>query len=212
MAIQSADVQANLVLLESRLRRLEFLFTGSSDLDGHPDGIEIPQTSDDTITGRIAKLQASLDRLRRLDGPAGNLVREVDALHYKFPELRKPNPTVATQGLSTQASVVLSHATTYPETASRLSSLQSLPIPAAESSTKISDLAPKIAECQRTQTELEEEVQDLRQRSAKCLEWWVKVGVVGMDDLWEEWEDRVKDTQRRVARLERQQKEREGYL
>jgi hypothetical protein len=114
--------------------------------------------------------------------------------------------------LSTQASVVLSHATIYPETASRLSSLQTLQIPPAEQSTRISELAPKIADCQRFQDGLEQEVQDLRPRSARCLEWWVKVGVVGMGDLWEGWEDRLREIERNVARFERKQKEEEGYL
>jgi hypothetical protein len=40
----------------------------------------------------------------------------------------------------------------------------------------------------------------------------VKVGVVGMGDLWEEWEDRMKDVERQVRRAERRQKEEEGYI
>lgn len=107
---------------------------------------------------------------------------------------------------------MLSHATLYPETASRLSSLQTLQIPPGEQSAKISELGPKIADCQRFQDNLEQEVQDLRQRSARCLEWWVKVGVVGMGDLWEEWEARLKEIEHNMARFERKQKEEEGYL
>ena len=203
---------SNLALLEHRLRRLEFLLTGSSNLDGLPDGIDVPQKSDDTIFARLARFRVSLDRLRRLDGPAGGLVREIEALHSKFTELLLSNPAIPASGLSSQASLVLSHATLYPETASRLSSLQSLQIPSAEASARIAELAPDIAECQRTQKDLEQEVQELRQRSARCLEWWVKVGVVGMGDLWEEWEDRLRDVEQQMARFERRQKEEEGYL
>lgn len=114
--------------------------------------------------------------------------------------------------LSSQASIILSHATLYPETASRLSSLQSLQIPPAEQSAKLSDLKPRLTECQQTQQKLERDIQDLRQRSARCLEWWVKLGVVSMGDLWEEWEDRLKEVERHVARFERKRKEEEGYL
>jgi hypothetical protein len=133
-------------------------------------------------------------------------------LDAKFPELRDSSPSVPITELSTQASVVLAHATLFPETASRLSSLQSLQVPSAEQSTKLSELAPQIVQAQRTQDELEREVQELRQRSARCLEWWVKHGVVGLGDLWEEWEDRIKLAERQIARLERRQKEEEGYI
>lgn len=130
----------------------------------------------------------------------------------KFPELLNSNKPAAATDVASQASIVLSHATVYPETASRLSSLQSLQIPRAEQSAKLSQLEPRLKECQKTQQELEREVQDLRQRSAKCLEWWVKVGVVGMGDLWEEWEDRLKGVEQHVKRFERRQKEEEGFL
>ena len=204
--------QSNLALLELRLRRLEFLLTGSSAVDGLPDGIDPPQKSDDTISARLARLQVSLDRLRRLDGPAGGVVRELEALYSRFPELLVSKPTVASSDLSDQASVVLSHATLFPETASRLSSLQTLQIPTAEASARMTELGPKIAECQRSQQDLESEVEELRARSARCLEWWVRVGVVGIGDLWEEWDDRLRGVERQLARVERRQRDEEGYL
>ena len=210
--LSTGGLQSSGALLELRLQRLEFLLTGSSNLDGLPDGIEVPKRSDDTISARLARLQISLGRLRRLDGPAGGAVRGIEALISRFPELLVSKPAVPSSDLPTQASVVLSHATLYPETASRLASLQSLQIPAAEASARIVELGPKVTEYQRMQEGLEAEVRDLRQRSARCLEWWVKVGIVAMGDLWEEWEDRLKDVERQVARFERQQKEEEGYL
>lgn len=130
----------------------------------------------------------------------------------RFPELVTSKSSIPLAELSSQASVVLAHATLFPETASRLSSLQTLQIPSAEQSAKLSDLAPRIAHARRTQDELEQEIQELRQRSARCLEWWVKNGVVGMGDMWEEWEDRLKLAERRIGRLERHQKEEEGYI
>jgi hypothetical protein len=69
-----------------------------------------------------------------------------------------------------------------------------------------------IQECQRNQGELDQELQDLRRRSTRCLEWWVNFGVVGMGDLWEEWEDRLKDVQQQVSRLKRRQMDKEGYI
>jgi hypothetical protein len=76
----SADAQSNLKLLDFRLRRLEFLLTGSSDVDGTPDHIEPSQKAEDNVVERLSKLQDSLNRLRRLPGSAGAVVREVEAL------------------------------------------------------------------------------------------------------------------------------------
>jgi hypothetical protein len=72
--------QSNLAVLQLRLRRLEFLLTGSTTPDGIPDGIRAPKKSDDTVTAKLTELQAALDGLRRLDGTAGSLVREMEAL------------------------------------------------------------------------------------------------------------------------------------
>jgi hypothetical protein len=80
MAASENDNQSSLALLEQRLRRLEFLLTGSSDLDGNPDGINVPAKSDDTVAARVARLENGLDRLRRLNGPAGEIVRDIQAI------------------------------------------------------------------------------------------------------------------------------------
>jgi len=116
------------------------------------------------------------------------------------------------QDLSTLASIVLAHATLFPETASRLSSLQTLQIPPAEQSSELLSLAPRLEQCNQTEEELANEVRALRERSAHCLEWWIKVGVVGMGDLWEDWERRVGEVEKHLIRWERRAKEEQGYL
>jgi hypothetical protein len=113
--------------------------------------------------------------------------------------------------LSTIASIVLSHATLFPETASRLSSLETLQIPPAEQSRKLVSLMPKLNHCHEEEARLEEEVRELRERSARCLEWWVKVGVIGMGDLWEDWERRITEVERHLIRWERRVKDEQGY-
>lgn len=107
---------------------------------------------------------------------------------------------------------MLSHATLFPETASRLSSLQTLEIPSAEQSAKLVELTPQVEECAMKQMEMEKDVEELRERSARCLEWWVQTGVVGIGELWEDWEARVGEIQRAVARFDRRRKEEEGYV
>ena len=194
------DPQGSLALLETRLRRLEFLLTGQSNLDGEPYAAEKSQRSTDSVLSRLSSLQVELDKLRKVHGPGGDLIRDVESIYSRVSESSSTTPTVST------------HATLYPETASRLSSLQTLQVPPAEQSAKLSDLSSSIEESRQEQDALGIEIQDLRQRSARCLEWWVKVGVVGMGDLWDEWEDRIADIERYVARLERRKKEQEGYL
>lgn len=113
---------------------------------------------------------------------------------------------------STIAAVVLSHASLFSETAARLSSLQTLQTPSAEDSAKLVALMPRLEECQAREQRMEAEVRELRERSARCLEWWVKIGVVAMGDMWENWEKRISDAERSVIRGEKRAKEERGYL
>jgi hypothetical protein len=116
------------------------------------------------------------------------------------------------EDVATQASVVLANATLYPETASRLSSLQTLKIPPSEGSAMLNNLSHELNNSRQRQGKIEAEIDELRQRSARCLDWWVNNGVLGMGALWEEWDARVVDLERRVAAFERQQKDEEGYI
>ena len=116
------------------------------------------------------------------------------------------------EDLSTLASIVLAHAAIYPETASRLSSLQTLQVPPADQSSTLVSLMPKLDQSHREDQILQDEIRDLQERSARCLEWWVKIAVVGMGDVWEDWERRVADLERNLVRWERRSKEEHGYV
>jgi hypothetical protein len=84
MTTDSDDPQAaartTLLLLETRLHRLEFLLTGTSDENGIPEQVTMPQQSKETIRGRLDAVDAALGRLKRLHGPAGALIRAVERL------------------------------------------------------------------------------------------------------------------------------------
>jgi len=75
-----ASARSTLALLETRLRRLEFLLTGIADLDGKPELLKKSVKRDESVSDKLKKLEADLERLRRLDGAGGTLVRDVDAL------------------------------------------------------------------------------------------------------------------------------------
>lgn len=116
------------------------------------------------------------------------------------------------EDLSTLASIVLSHATLFPETASRLASLQTLHVPSAEHSSELTSLLPKLSQCKEAEQGMEDDIRELQERSARCLEWWVKIGVVGMGEVCEDWERRIHDIERHLIRSERRAKEEQGYL
>ncbi|EXJ79656.1 hypothetical protein A1O3_07936 [Capronia epimyces CBS 606.96] len=220
MATDTSDPEAaahgTLALLTTRLDRLEFLLSGKSNEEGRPESITAPTHNNETIWAQLDSLEAKLCQLKKLTGPAGEVVRNVERLSSTYPDLFSPQTSTSeipeSEDLSTLASIVLSHATLFPETASRLSSLQTLQVPSAEQSSKLVSLIPRLAQCKENEQSLEEDIQELRERSARCLEWWVKVGVIGTGDLYENWERRLHEVERHLIRSERRAKEEQGYL
>ena len=101
------------------------------------------------------------------------------------------------------ASIVLAHASSFPETASRLSSLQTLPIPEARASTRLIALKPRADKAMEENFRQETEVAELRARSARLIEWWVNIGIVGMGECWADWEGRLRECERNATQLER---------
>ncbi|EXJ72005.1 uncharacterized protein A1O5_04508 [Cladophialophora psammophila CBS 110553] len=209
-----AAARGTLALLETRLHRLEFLLSGTSNNDGIPPPTATTLSGSETLWARLDALDAALVKLRRLTGTPGSVVRDIEQLSLMHPDLFAGTATTIpkSEDTSTLASIVLAHATLYPETASRLSSLQTLQVPPADQSSKLLSLAPRLEKLRQEEDRMQQEVRELRERSARCLEWWVKIGVVGMGDMWEDWERRTAEVERNVIRRERRAKEQQGYL
>ncbi len=53
------------------------------------------------------------------------------------------------------------------------------------------------------------EVSNLRARSARLVERWIDVGVVGQGEVWADWEERVRVVERSVRRMEVQRQKEE---
>ncbi|PGH12296.1 hypothetical protein AJ79_04362 [Helicocarpus griseus UAMH5409] len=219
----STDTAADTIeLLESRLRRIEYLLTGEASWTGEQPRIAATTGSSSSSSGekpattRLAELEYELKGLAS-KVPA---VRDVLGLYSRFPDLfqsipspnpsakpsnntANPNPQVPTT-LSQQAltSIILSYASAFPETASRLTSLKDLPIPDASLSTSLVELQPRLDRLAAVQEQQAEEVAQLRARSALLAKRWVEVGVVGAGEVWGEWEGRVERVERGVRRLE----------
>lgn len=226
---------STLSLLNLRLSRLEYLLTGRSSPYSHYDDDaskkpsadnEAPTSTSSNIPTQLRTLESRLTHLKRLDGLPGSLVRMVDFLRKERPEIFPSTSTLTTSAqtsrsnpadpenvpvpkheLSQRAQEVLSHSTLYTSTSSRLQTLQTLRIPPASHSANLTSARPQLQQLKKRQEEIDVEIQELRGRSANVLEWWVKTGVVGMGELWEDWEGRVRGIEREVRRVERRNAE-----
>ncbi|KAJ5906848.1 uncharacterized protein N7473_003764 [Penicillium subrubescens] len=212
MSLESEAVaSATIELLEARLRRLSYLLTGGTGWTGVPSTPEKPASLDETVSRRLARLERELEKLSR-NVPA---VRDVIQLHDRFPDLfNPPTPHDIPEDLTprTLSSIVLSYATAFPETASRLTSLNDLPIPDASSSAALIALQPQIDRLAQTQTEQAAAVSELRVRTARVLQRWYEVGVVGSGECWAEWEGRLEGVEREVRRREVLRAKRENEI
>lgn len=99
-------------------------------------------------------------------------------------------------------SIVLAHASSFSETAARLTSVQDLPIPPASASVELIAMQPRLDKIKKVQEAQVREVSALRARSARLVERWLVVGVVGRGEVWAEWEERVRAAERGVRRRE----------
>ncbi|KAJ5759918.1 hypothetical protein N7520_007074 [Penicillium odoratum] len=212
MTVESDSVAgATIELLEARLRRLTYLLGGTTDWTGVPTAPEKPTSLDETVSRRLAGMERELAKLSR----SVPVVRDIIQLHDRFPDLFKSPPAhEIPEGLSTRAltSIVLSYATAFPETASRLTSLNDLPIPDAQSSATLIDLQPRMERIAQTQAEQAAEISQLRVRTAKVLQRWYEVGLVGSGECWAEWEARLEGVERDIRRREAVKERRENEI
>ncbi|KAJ6107865.1 hypothetical protein N7523_009188 [Penicillium sp. IBT 18751x] len=212
MSLESEAVAgATIELLEARLRRLSYLLTGATEWTGIPVDPEKPTSHEETVSRRIVRLERELEKLSR-NVPA---VRDVIQLHDRFPDLFRSPPThEIPEGLSTRtlSSIVLSYATAFPETASRLTSLNDLPVPDAQSSAELIELQTRMDRLAQIQAQQAETISELRVRTARVLQRWYEVGLVGSGECWAEWEGRLEDVEREVRRREVVKERRENEI
>jgi len=203
---EEATAADTIDLLETRLRRLEYALSGNTPWTG--DSAVDEQARGATITTRLAALETDL---KKLSGRSG-VVQDVLKLYARFPDLFQsipPNEIPTTLTTANLASIVLSCASAYPETASRLNSLKDLPIPPASASTSLISLKPRLEVARQRQDEQAKEIAVLRARSAAVLERYYEIGLVGGGECWAEYDGRVEIVERAVRRMEvaRQQKD-----
>lgn len=227
---------STLSLLNLRLSRLEHLLSGHTALQTdhhvHSDSTDLeapssvpannttnskPISKHNTIPAQLHHLELRLSELKRMDGLPGSLVRMVDTLRTEYPDIFPSSTSTSatssnSHNLSQQATQVLAHASLYTSTSSRLQTLQTLRIPEATVSAGIMEQGGHLKNLLERQEILEERAAELKRRSVAVLEWWVNVGIKGMGELWEDWEDRVAVCERFVKVHERRAKEERGEL
>ena len=97
---------------------------------------------------------------------------------------------------------VLAHAPLYAATNSQLQSLKDLPLPPASASAALIGLHPRLTLLEERRERQAAEVSELRDRSAKLLQRWYEIGVLGRGECWQEWDERVGRVEQKVRREE----------
>lgn len=220
-----AVASATIELLEGRLHRLEYLLTGETQWTGQPSAAPKTESLDDTVARRLDKLENTLNSLSKSNPAVRDVLQLCKLLanlmlgcccclliklnpDSRFPDLFPGTSSAQNESipadLTTQnlASIVLSYATAFPETASRLSSLKDLPIPDAQASTALIELQPRLQKLLSIQERQAIEISELRARSARLLQRWYELGVLENSECWAEWESRLEDIEREVKRRE----------
>ncbi|KAI9866257.1 MAG: hypothetical protein M1813_001378 [Trichoglossum hirsutum] len=195
-------------LLEARLRRLEFLLAGDTRS-------VLPQSRSDevavSVTERLELLEDGLNRL----SSKSKVAKEILDLNTLYPDLFQSLPLEqipTSLGSSNLLSIVLSSATLYPTTASRLTSILDVPVPPAETSASLVALQPRISKVEIVQEAQNRDLVELNKRSAEVLERWYKISVLGGGECWAEWEGRVARVERDTRRQEAMREKHDNVL
>jgi hypothetical protein len=129
------------------------------------------------------------------------------ATHY-FTDSRHPDlfqsisPDEAPSTLDTQSilAIVLASASSYPSTASRLTSILDVPVPPANLSAQLIDLHPRIAKVEALHAAQNADMATLRERTAAVIQRWYTVDIVRAGESWAELEGRIEGVEQKVRR------------
>ncbi|KAI9696364.1 MAG: hypothetical protein M1836_005641 [Candelina mexicana] len=177
-------------LMQTRLQRIEYLLMGEIGGTKHTEGTSNDEEGFQTVTSRLSSLESSLGQLCSTSRVASDLLK----LHKRYRDLFQSKPVEEAPASLSPAkltSIVLASAPLYPTTASRMTSIQDMPVPSAKDSASLITLRPRIEKLQATQDAQSSELAELRRRSAAALERWYTIGVLTGGECWAEWEGRT---------------------
>lgn len=194
--------------LEARLQRISYALHGDQE---NEDASTPPRLGNTTPASRLRNLEHQMQTL----ASKSSTVDHVLQLQSRHPDIfnqahnaEQPN----TLPLPSQAALVLSHAQLYSRISGQLQSLQETSVPDPTSASKLRELQPRINKAAARQEQQAIELAELRSRSAAAVEKWYETGVLGMAERWAEWEERMRDVEIVVRRLEAVKKREEELV
>ncbi|KAI4256316.1 MAG: hypothetical protein LQ352_002150 [Teloschistes flavicans] len=192
--------------LQYRLQRLEFFLSGSDDPQKPLEAV-ISRGRDHTITSRLARLERKLISMSE-QSPIIHDLLQLQAAHPTLFHPSKSDFDTAPSTLSTEEilAIVNAHAPLYPLTASRLTSIRDMNIPSSSLSATLISLQPRLSKLQQLQDAQAKEMAELRARSARVVQRWYELGVLGQGECWAEWEGKMENCEKKVRRLEGERK------
>lgn len=205
---------ATLDSLELRLQRVEYYLSGSDNTEDILQQVAA-RGQDHTVQARLARLEQGLGKLSLRSHVVGDLLtlresafqwmfRAHSAKDAKYPDLfhATSSDVPTTLSVSELVAIINSCAPAFPTTASRLHAIRDMPIPSAESSAALIALHPGLIGVEMLQEAQAREMAELRIRSARAVQRWYELSVLGGSECWNEWECRVGEVEKRARREE----------
>jgi hypothetical protein len=208
MAVSTDETaDASLDMLEARLQRLNYALNG----DGEIEDASTHTSMEHTAAHRLRNLERQMQLIANRS-PAANEVLKLQAQHPNIFEQATGAEPSNTLPLAPQAALVLAHAQLCSRVSGQLQSLQETSIPDPTSASKLRELQPRIEKAAVRQQQQANELAELRSRSAAAVERWYESGILGMAERWAEWEERMRDVEIVVRRLEAMKKREEELV
>jgi hypothetical protein len=208
MAVSTDETaDASLDMLEARLQRVNYALNG----DGEIEDASTHTSMDHTAAHRLRNLERQMQLIANRS-PAANEVLKLQAQHPNIFEQATGAEQTNTLPLAPQAALVLAHAQLYSRVSGQLQSLQETSVPDPASASKLRELQPRIEKAAARQQQQANELAELRSRSAAAVERWYESGILGMAERWAEWEERMRDVEIVVRRLEAMKKREEELV
>ena len=209
MAVSNETPDPSLDMLEARLQRINYALNGDGEIE---DASARTHTSTDhTAAHRLRNLERQM-QLIATKSPAANEVLKLHAQHPNIFEQATDAEQSNTLHVAPQAALVLAHAQLYSRVSGQLQSLQETSVPDPTSASKLRELQPRIDRAAARQQQQANELAELRSRSAAAVERWYESGILGMAERWAEWEERMRDVEIVVRRLEAMKKREEELV
>lgn len=205
MAVNDSVSSVTIDQLEHRLRVITFAVSGNLG-----DGTAWVDAQNSTnAAARIRALDRQLQTLSSRSQP----VADVLALHGKKPDVFNAAKT-SPASLSTPslAQLIVSHARLLQWISAQLTSLQNQSIPDVSLLTKIIALHQRILHLKERQDKYYRELSNLKGRSAEALASWHEQGIIEMSEHWADWEERLRDVEILVRRMEAAKKREGGVV